>query len=189
MNMRNIMNLLVESQTLPARPSTDDPSDVARSCFVYGRDIGNKIFPITKLKGGVNLADPQQRKRIETLVQLMSSPDGYISRLIVDTDGNVLEGQHRLEALRQMNVSKVPVRVAEDMARNIDVDALNAAINCVQKMHVDQRKQIIEMVLEAFRDEGSVRLVRDDYEPPRGYERAWNAVLDALEVLSPSSEE
>jgi len=119
----------------------------------------------------------------------MSGPDGHISRLIVDTDGNVIEGQHRLEALRQLGVKNVPVHVIKDLASNVDTVGLENAIKSAQSMHGDQRHQIIQNLLEAVAEEGSARKVREDYEEPTGYTKAWNAALDFLEGKPPEDHE
>jgi len=110
----------------------------------------------------------------------MTGPGGFISRPIVDTEGNVIEGQHRLEALRQLGVTNVPVYVIQDLAAGIDAPALKEAMNASQPMRSDQRNQITAMLLEALADEGSVAAVEAGYEAPRGYAEAWKAGLQFL---------
>jgi len=135
---------------------------------------------IDQLKGGVALGDPEQAARIAALKEKMNGPGGFISRPIVDTEGNVIEGQHRLEALRQLGVTNVPVYVIQDLAAGIDAPALKEAMNASQPMRSDQRNQITAMLLEALADEGSVAAVEAGYEAPRGYAEAWKAGLQFL---------
>lgn len=166
---------------LPTRPATENVSNVLDAQFVYGRDLGPRTMPIDKLTGGVAMDNPKQAARVTELKTQMSGPEGYISRPIVDTQGNVIEGQHRLEALRQLGVKNVPVHVIEDLAAGLDTDALHAAIQKAQRMHGDQRTQFVRDLLETTKTEGSPAAVMSGYDAPPGYEAAWKAGLDFLE--------
>ena len=172
---------------LPVRPATEDVNDTMNASFVHGRDLGPNQVPIDSLKGGVALNDPAQAARVNALKAQMTGADGYLSRPIVDTDGNVIEGQHRVEALRQLGVTNVPVHVIEDLAKDVDTAGLGNAIKSAQSMHGDQRTQLMQHVLESVRDEGSPAAVRSSYDPPRGYEPGWKAALDFLDKDKPKS--
>ncbi len=167
---------------LPIRMPSEDVGATINAQYNFGRSVGPRVVPIESLNGGVALNDPVQAARVAALKTQMVGPNGYISRPIVDTEGNVIEGQHRLEALRQLGVKTVPVHVIQDLGANVNEAALQKAAKDAQPMmHGDQRTQLIGHVLGAVADEGSPSAVRDLYEPPNGYGPAWNAALDFLE--------
>ena len=47
-------------------------------------------------------------------------------------------------------------------------------------MHREQARQLIGDVLEGIHGEGSVNAYKDTFDPPQGYETAWNALLAAI---------
>lgn len=163
------------------RPPREDIFEVAQANFVGRTQHTAKTVPIDQLSGGVS-ADPAEAKRVSNLVDLMSGPNGYLERLIVDTDGNVIEGQHRLEALRKMGVKEVPVIEIRELREGLPVDRMMDAMQEVRGLHRDQARQIIDQIAEAIADVGSVAEVRAQYAPPRGFERAWEAALNAAET-------
>jgi hypothetical protein len=163
------------------RPPREDIFEVAQANFAGRTQHTAKTVPIDQLSGGVS-ADPAEAKRVSNLVDLMSAPNGYLERLIVDTDGNVIEGQHRLEALRKMGVKEVPVIEIRELREGLPVDRMMDAMQEVRGLHRDQARQIIDQIAEAIADVGSVAEVRAQYAPPRGFERAWEAALNAAEA-------
>ncbi len=166
---------------LPIKPASESVGRAMDATFTHGKDMGPSTMPIDKVSGGVAMDNPEAAARVAALKDRMSGEGGYISRLIVDQDGNVIEGQHRLEALRQMGAKDVPVHVVKDLAAGVDEAALNDAVRAAQPMHSDQRHQLVGDLFEAIHDVGSVAEVRQQYEAPRGYEKAWNAALDHLD--------
>lgn len=179
-----VISVKIASNNLPIKPASEDVYHVINSNFPYGKLIGNRTMPIEKLHGGVNLQDPVEKKRVENLVKLLSNPTGYISRLIVDQDGNVVEGQHRFSALQILKADLIPVTIIKDLAANINVTQLKHAIKTVQPMRSDNLHQLIEIILTQLDDEnGLVANVKDNWDPPIGYEVAWNAGLDYLSTL------
>lgn len=163
------------------RPPREDIFEVAEANFAGRTAHAAKTIPIEQLKGGVS-TDPAETKRVNNLVDLMSAPNGYLERLIVDTEGNVIEGQHRLEALRKMGVKEVPVIEIRELREGLPVDRMMDAMQEVRGLHRDQARQIIDQIAEAIADVGSVAEVRAQYAPPRGFERAWEAALNAAEA-------
>lgn len=160
------------------RPSTDDVYQAMEANTTAGRVTGDKMMPIDKLTGGVTEAADDTR-RVDQLVAEMSSPSGYVSRLIVDDAGNVIEGQHRLEALRRLGASEVPVTQYADLERVIPfTDVRDAA--AAQGIHPDQANQIAKQLAEIYADEGGDMVEVMSYEPPKGFEGAWKAALSAL---------
>ena len=149
------------------RPTTDNIHDVGAANFDYYNVVGNKMMPIKNVFGGVDLSMPDQRARVDSLKAAISNPEkGYISRIIVDDEGNVIEGQHRLDALRELGASEIPVTMLRDRSRGVDVAALKSAIQQQGGIHPDQTNQIVDMILDGNPEE---------YEPPQGFEKWWNA--------------
>ena len=160
------------------RPSTDDVYSVMEANTTAGRVTGDKMMPIDKLTGGVTAAADDAR-RVDQLVEAMSSPEGYVSRLIVDDAGNVIEGQHRLEALRRMGVSEVPVTQYIDLERAVPFSAMRDAA-AAQNIHPDQANQIAKQLAEIYADEGGKMAEVLQYSAPKGFEKAWEAAIDAM---------
>jgi hypothetical protein len=160
------------------RPSTDDVFQVMDANTTAGKVTGDKMMPIDKLVGGVTEAADDAR-RVDQLVEQMSSPEGYVSRLIVDDAGNVIEGQHRLEALRRLGATKVPVTQYADLERAIPfADVRDAA--AAQGIHPDQANQIAKQLAEIYADEGGNMAEIMNYGAPKGFEAAWEAAIGAM---------
>lgn len=160
------------------RPSTDDVFQVMDANTTAGKVTGDKMMPIDKLVGGVTGAADDAR-RVDQLVEQMSSPEGYVSRLIVDDAGNVIEGQHRLEALRRLGATKVPVTQYADLERGIPfADVRDAA--AAQGIHPDQANQIAKQLAEIYTDEGGNMVEVMNYGAPKGFEAAWEAAIGAM---------
>ena len=160
------------------RPSTYDVYSLMEANTTAGRVTGDKMMPIDKLTGGVTAAADDAR-RVDQLVEAMSSPEGYVSRLIVDDAGNVIEGQHRLEALRRMGVSEVPVTQYIDLERAVPFSAMRDAA-AAQNIHPDQANQIAKQLAEIYADEGGKMAEVLQYSAPKGFEKAWEAAIDAM---------
>jgi hypothetical protein len=166
------------------RPSSDDPHEVADANFTYSKVHGHALLPIEKVSGGVDLSQPDQRRRIDALKEHISHPErGHISRLIVDTEGNVVEGQHRFEALKELGAKHIPAHVIEDIGRGVDEDKMKKAIKEAGPISSDHVNQIAHMALESVGDSGSPAKAREEWEAPRGFEPHWHAALDHLEEV------
>ena len=84
------------------------------------RVVGDEMVPIDSLNER-RFNHPDHAKRIGDLIEKMARPDGYVERLIIDQDDSVVKGQHRLQALRGLGETMVPVtRVTDDFAPNFD---------------------------------------------------------------------
>lgn len=161
------------------RPSPDDVYQVMDANTSSGKVTGNKMVPIAKLVGGVsNAAD--DKKRVDALVDAMKSPEGYIARLIVDHSGNVIEGQHRLEALRKLGVKEVPVTEYIDLEEAVPFYEMKDAAQKAQSIHPDHAYQIANRLAEIYADENGNLSNLADYIPPEGFENAWNAAVKTL---------
>jgi hypothetical protein len=172
--------ILPGGKQVPVTAPSESIGSTIDASFDHGVAIGPSVVPLTSLYGGVSLTDPAQAARVKKLQASIAGPDGYFSRPIVDDTGDVIEGQHRIEALRQMGVKNVPVYVVKDLAKSVDLLGLKAVVDQAQKMRSDVQHQLIRRVLDAIHDEGSAAAAYEAYEAPQGYQNAWDAALRFL---------
>ena len=163
------------------RPPTESLATVAESNFVGSVKNADRTMPIDKLTGGVRMNDPREKARVERLAEKMKSDDGYFERIIVDRDGSVIEGQHRLEALRLLGAKEVPVVEMRGATDGLPMIEMKDAISKAAPTNSDHVNQIINQIGEALSDVETTARVRAEYEPPRGFEKQWNAALDAID--------
>jgi hypothetical protein len=161
------------------KPAKENIRDVIESNFISGKLIGDTTMPINSLFGGVG-NEVSDIRRVNDLANKISSPNGYVERLIVDDVGNVVEGQHRLDALRKLGIKDVPVTVIRDNTRQFPTFKVEQAVDSAQPMRSDHVNQIVSYLANAFADEGGDIAKLMQYEPPRGYETAWKAGIEAI---------
>jgi hypothetical protein len=113
----------------------------------------------------------------------MGGEDGYIERLIVDDTGHVIEGAHRLEALREMGAQHVPTTIIRDLGRNVDSDEVEAAVRAAGQVRGEQSRQVVQNVLEMANDVGLDR-IEAEYALPQGFETSYRAAIKALKDAS-----
>jgi len=166
------------------KPPTDDIYEVMDATFNYGKLGGNKTIPIDQLTGGVRMSDPTEARRVKELADKISSPEGYISRIIVDDSGNVLEGQHRLEALRLLGEKNVPVAVIEDLSNKYDISAMQNAIK--GKFRSDQSNQLIRQAIDTLEEAGSVEKALSDYSMPPMFQQPFQDAIRASQKVTPT---
>lgn len=166
---------------LPVKPAKERLWDVAEASFDYpGVGKGGRV-PIGELASGY-VGTGTDPKRVAALKEAISSPEGYIERLIVDDAGNVVEGQHRLEALRQLWAKDVPVSRVVDLARSYDTKAMTEAVKAAGVGRTDQAKQLVGHALQALVDEGGdVQKVLAEYSL-QGYDKAFRAAVRAAKT-------
>lgn len=167
---------------LKVKPPTDDVYEVMDSTFDFAKLGGNKTLPIEQLNGGVRMTDPNEAKRVKELADKISSPDGYVSRIIVDDLGNVLEGQHRLEALRLLGEKNVPVAVIENLANKYDIPAMKKALE--GKFRSDEARQLLKHSIDALEESGSVEKALIDFEMPAKYQAPFQDAIKASTLKS-----
>jgi hypothetical protein len=167
------------------RPPTDDIYEVAEANFNYPRMIGNQTLPIEQLQGGV-VEQAGERKRVDELANQIAGDDGYFSRIIVDQNNNVIEGQHRLEALRKLGAKEVPVYKIEDMGETFPVVKMESAILKAQPMREQQATQIVQRALNAVAETGSVQEAAKLEIP--GFQKGYLAALNVIEPVAPTAE-
>jgi hypothetical protein len=173
-----------QQAALPVKPPTDDVYEVMDATFNYGKLGGNKTIPIDQLTGGVRMSDPTEARRVKELADKISSPEGYISRIIIDDSGNVLEGQHRLEALRLLGEKNVPVAVIEDLSNKYDISAMENAIQ--GKFRSDQSNQLIRQAIDTLEEAGSVEKALSDYSMPPMFQQPFQDVIRASQKVTPT---
>ena len=153
-------------------PAKESLLDVADSNFSKGIPAGDKTVGIDTLKGGMS-ASSSDAKKVKALIKQMSGDDGYIERLIVDQHGNVIEGQHRLKALRAMGVKDVPVSVITDHSATYDALVSSG-------LRPEHARNIVDSVSDMLNESGSVAKVMAEYEFPKGYESAFETALKKM---------
>ena len=134
--------------------------------YVVERKVSS--VPISDLVGSAHTPE-----KVAPLAEAIRN-NRWIEPLVIDREGNVIEGQHRLRALQQLGFSKVPVHrirelIPHDAATRIEKAAQGAGI------HSQQARQIAKQVAEIIDAEGAGELRY--YEPPRGFENAWRAAV------------
>ena len=166
-------------QDLRVKPPSDNVANVRDANFSYPKTIGNQTVNIKDLTGGVRMSDPKEVQRVKALADKIASPEGYISRIIVDHNNNVVEGQHRLEALRQLGVKDVPVYKIEDLADTMPVSKMEEAMREVGGIRSDHVNQLMQHALDAI-SEGGIEGARQlDYGK---FQKHYDAALDAADV-------
>ena len=167
---------------LKVKPPTDDVYEVMDATFEYAKLGGNKTLPIDQLTGGVRMTDPKEVKRVKDLAEKISSPDGYVSRIIVDDLGNVLEGQHRLEALRLLGEKNVPVAVIQDLSNKYDIPAMKKALE--GKFRSDETRQLLKHSIDTLEEAGSIDKALSDFAMPARYQKPFEDAIKASKVKS-----
>ena len=161
------------------KPPVEDISDVASSNFDHYRVLGNKTVPIDTLEGGVRESSASDIRRVDALKNKMQDQGGYIERLIVDDSGNVIEGQHRLEALRKIGVKNVPVVVIKDLEQGRNIEAMREAVRSVSSLHPDEVTGIIREALRSLDEYGTAeKALAETYLPPQ-FAKAYEAAVNA----------
>lgn len=174
------MKIIEAAYPLPIRPSSDNIDTVLDSNFMNGRVFGNEIVPVDSLSSMMSDAADDQA-RVRDLAARMSGPDGYISRILVDPDGNIIEGQHRYHAVRQLGHTHIPITRIGEITHGFPVEAMHQAVKqAAPSLHIEQIRQVVAHVCSDVREVGSVQAVRDEFEFPRGWEAPFEAALAAI---------
>lgn len=162
------------------RPPTDNLHTVLRSNFNNAKVVGDEMVPIDRLLGGTT-GSPSEKRKVENLAQSMSGPDGYFSRIIADQDGNVIEGQHRLDAARQLGMTHVPIVRVRDTEAGLPVADMKAAMDAAGPIRSEHANQLIGHIGDLYGTEGSAKAVLENYDPPAGFAKHWAAALGAID--------
>ena len=169
------------------RPARENIRTVIDANTIGGDVVGDETVPIGLLSGGAS-SSARAQKAIDDIADSMSGPEGFIERLIVDQDNNVIEGAHRLEALRKLGVDEVPVTRIVDPQASFTPDtkvAMRAAIQKAKKTNSDYENQIISQLGEMLADPdvaGDPKKVFEVYDPAKGFEDQFKAALKVIEL-------
>ena len=163
------------------RPPKEDLREVMDANFNASRLVGDEMADISTLFGGVSRYHGEKRRVEELARQIADDENGYFERLIVDDAGDVVEGQHRLDALRQLGVTEVPIVRIKDLMRGFNEGEIGLAMQKAGMLHPDHESGLIRELGRALADEGSVAAIRANVYAPRGYEKFWEAGLSAME--------
>jgi hypothetical protein len=169
------------------RPARENMRTVIDSNTIGGRVVGDETVPIGLLSGGASTSAKAQ-KAIDDIADSMSGPEGFIERLIVDQDNNVIEGAHRLEALRKLGVDEVPVtRIVDPQASftGKNLMGMRAAIDDVGPVHSDNVNRIVSDIGDMLADPavaGDPKKVAKVFDFPKGYEKHYQAALKSIEL-------
>jgi len=177
--LKNVFTRVFQENPPPTpkvRPPSDNVANVRQANFSYPKVIGNQTVKIDKLSGGVRMSDPNEVKRVKALADKIASPEGYISRIIVDHNDNVIEGQHRLEALRQLGVKDVPVYKIEDLAETMPVLKMEEAMRGAGGIHSDHVHQLMQHLLDDIAENGIGGAGKLDYGK---WQKHYDAALEA----------
>lgn len=163
-----------EAELKDVRSSTAVDSRRALNSAVGKVMLKPETVPIDSLNGGVRLSDPGEKTKVSALASRISGPNGYYERIIADQNGDVFEGQHRLEALRQLGIKNVPITRMSEVSDSIP----NASeiVDSLKGLRREQAQQIVDNIGEIVAKEGASAL--DEYEPPKGYETQWNKAVE-----------
>lgn len=161
------------------RPPRENLDDVVAANFLHGRKVGNRMVDADTLISSMSgAADDAARAR--ALADQMRGPGGYWERPIVDDEGNVIEGQHRVNALALLGVKgKVPVTMVRDAAKGLPLDDMRSAITATGKIHPDHVNQIIGQVADMIHETGSPQAAFNEYEFPPQFRPQFEAALNA----------
>lgn len=161
------------------KPSTEDPNEVLNANFLFGKIDGNKNVDINSIDGTIDLSQPSELKRVEELAAKISSEDGFISRIIIDDSGNVIEGQHRLEAMRMLGEKSIPVVVIRNLENYYDITAMEKAVRSITNLRSENVSQLVKEAINAIEEGGSVSAALSNYRMPKDLQPAFEAAIKA----------
>jgi hypothetical protein len=154
------------------KPAKESLQQVADSNFTFGIPVGNKTVDINSLNGMMSTSTSDATK-VNKIMNQMKTPEGYIERLIIDDKGNVIEGQHRLNALRNLGETKVPVSVIKDMSNAVD-SVKNTGMRNEHARQIVQ--QAHDMLNEAKTPENAFQM----FDIPNQYANAYKAAFESI---------
>jgi hypothetical protein len=101
------------------RPARENLRDVIDSNFSMGSVGVDEMVSLDNLSTSMSPSVSDAR-RADELANKIQSGDGYIERIIVDNSGNVIEGQHRTEAMKRLGYSEIPATIINDLSGQAD---------------------------------------------------------------------
>lgn len=168
---------------LPIKTPSEDIHDVLASNYNYGKIVGNKTLPVNQIKTIINANDPNDKERIDNLVQQMSSPSGYISRIIVDNENNVIEGRHRLESFKKLGFETIPVVVVKDLEKEYNITEVFSKLKETTKLHKDQIRSLILEAINALEQSNNSEDAIQNFKMPSWIQPAFENTLRLLKKI------
>tara|TARA_R110000822_G_scaffold86960_2_gene202114 strand:- start:465 stop:3128 length:2664 start_codon:yes stop_codon:yes gene_type:complete len=157
----------VQGRDVPVTQTKDSVRDVVDSNYAVGGIVGEKSVPISEviIPRYVTYDDTA---RVSSLADSIVSDNGYIERLIIDTNGNVIEGQHRAQALEKIGATDVPAVVVQDLTPSFEAVVASG-------VRPEQARQVVQEVF-VIKNRGDVV---SDYETG-GYDKAYQIAENSL---------
>jgi hypothetical protein len=163
----------------------EDLYEVVDANFIYGIIVGKQMANVQNLHGGIRQNDPKEKQRVDLLAQKMTSPGGYIERIIVDDQNNVVEGQHRFEAARMLQWPQIPIVRVADLGRIFNFDVMRRAAEQAKttQLHGEQVDQIVKHAIDTIWEEGKQKALAE-YEMPPSIQPMFVAAINAAPQVS-----
>ena len=168
---------------LPVKPPSENIHDVVDSNYKYGKIVGNKNLPVNQIKNLLDTYDPNDKERIDTLVQQMSSPNGYISRIIVDNKNYIVEGRHRLEAFKKLGFETIPVVVIKDLENEYNIQEVFNKLKETTKLHKDQIRSLILEAINALEQSNNAEDAIHNFKMPNWIQPDFENTLRLLKKI------
>lgn len=167
----------IQKNVLPndIRMPKENIHTVMNSNFEYGRSVGTDIVKISDIHGVISTAETERVKKLAQQI-----PNNYFERIIIDSDNNVIEGQHRLAALHLLNIEDVPVFRIEDMASTLPIEKMKQAMKNVGKIHSDHIHYLIKNIIEIIKDSGSAQKAVEEYDLTGRFQPYYKAAFDVI---------
>jgi hypothetical protein len=179
--LEGIENRGPQGKPRKVRGPRESVEEVLEANMDYGIIVGPMWEFLSKLQGGVNLGDPSETARVTKLASQISGFGGYWERPIVDEDGNVIEGQHRISAARHLGYKKIPIMRVMDLGRFYGMQQMYEAAKAQLKisLHPDQIRQIVTNALDTlYQEKGNVEEALS-YGIGPSYDPAFHAAISA----------
>lgn len=162
---------------LPIKPAKENVYEVLDAQFNYGRILGDDIIDSDKLFGGI-VGTRNDKQRVRDLINNFTSQDGYFERLIVDTTGNIIEGQHRYEAALELGLDKIPVTIIEDLELKYPIKEAIAYFEEI--IRPEQIRSLVKEAIKALEDSGSVDKAIDEFEMSGIWNERFHKMIEIL---------
>lgn len=156
----------------------EDIHDILNANFEYGKVEGLVEAPVKSLSGGVNLRDPKEKQRVLELRDRISA-EGLKNPIVIDDKGNVIEGQHRLEALRLLGEGSVVAIKIVDLSNKYNIQAMLEAIGETMALHPEQQRGLVKEAINAMEEEGGKEEAISNRHMPEPYSDAFQAAVRA----------
>ena len=123
-------------------PATDSPSQVGEGQWSGDFEISRiKVLPIARLNGAASFTPWQRSARVQDLARKIKE-SGTISPVIVDDEGDIMEGQHRLEAAIILGLAFIPGVVLAPNLQTRFLDERNIMHHALKDLSDEEREAL-----------------------------------------------